>query len=141
MAFDYMVGLDVLEHIDNMQSALEAILFSTRRVAFVCLPNMAHISHRFRFLFSGHISDKYNISVDAGIDRHRWLPTTLQSDSFVSGIAQRKGFEVQVTRIWETTAKKFYGNALRFSLLSGPNSWVWSTLYKLTRVRENSWSE
>lgn len=72
-AYDYVVALDVLEHVEQFHAAFRELLRVTRRRLFVALPNMAHLSHRLRFAWTGRIGAKYALFAEHQGDRHRWL--------------------------------------------------------------------
>ena len=84
-AFDHVVALDVLEHVNNLHSALDELLRIARRRVIVALPNMAFLSHRLSFAFRGRLrTDKYDLSPLPEADRHRWLTTSADACHFMS---------------------------------------------------------
>ena len=45
-SFDYVVALDVLEHVNNFHTAFHELLRIARRGVIIALPNMAFLPHR-----------------------------------------------------------------------------------------------
>ena len=95
-AFDHVVALDVLEHVDNIHTAVAEVLRVTRRTATIALPNLASIRHRLSFLFRGRMgTDKYDIPPERRPDRHHWLTIRPQIDRFIRANAPRHSFAVK----------------------------------------------
>lgn len=83
-SFDYVVALDVLEHVDNFHAAFHELLRIARKGAVIGLPNMAFLSHRVSFALYGRLStDKYDLVPAGATDRHRWLTTSRQGEQFM----------------------------------------------------------
>jgi hypothetical protein len=91
-SYDVSVALDVIEHTNDMVVALDEMMRVTRRFAIVILPNHAHWSFRLSFLFSGRLSDKWDVAFPLSEDRHRWLTTATQSNAFMQGYAGKRGY-------------------------------------------------
>jgi len=79
-SYDFVVALDLVEHLDDFQGGLEELLRVTRSYLIVMLPNLAYAPLRKEFLLSGsfsNLTDKYDLLYGkAGgkeVDRHRWL--------------------------------------------------------------------
>jgi SAM-dependent methyltransferase len=129
--FDYVVALDVLEHVDDLQGALEELLRITRVQLVVLLPNMAHAIHRWRFLIRGHINDKYDLVYGAGKDRHRWLPVLHQSDRYIQDFCSERGVVLDAVWFNDTPKKDLLARAgRRFGLK--PALVVWCSFYFLS---------
>jgi peptidoglycan/LPS O-acetylase OafA/YrhL/SAM-dependent methyltransferase len=95
-AFDHVVALDVLEHVDNIHTALAEVLRITRCTATIALPNAASIRHRLSFLLRGRMgTDKYDLPPERRPDRHHWLTIRPQIDHFIRANAPRHGFAVK----------------------------------------------
>lgn len=95
-AFDYVVALDVLEHVGNIHQAFDELLRVTEQTFIMALPNMASYIHRFSYLFKGKLAtDKYALWRTNQGDRHRWL--TIQDDiiQFVEGRIKNTSFIVE----------------------------------------------
>ena len=95
-SYDAVAAVDLLEHLDDMQGALDDFRRVSRGHLLVVLPNAAHFQHRVRFLRSGRISGKYDLRLDAGQDRHRWLTVVPQIDDFMAGYARRHDLAMEV---------------------------------------------
>jgi hypothetical protein len=98
-AYDIVVALDVLEHLENIHLALEELLRIARVRLYVSLPNMTCLSFRLRFLLKGHISGKYDLLPEHQGDRHRWLMNYKEACGFVGYHAERCGFDVRLHNI------------------------------------------
>lgn len=129
--FDYVVALDVLEHVDHLQGALEELLRITRVQLALLLPNMAHAIHRWRFLLRGHISNKYDLIYGAGQDRHRWLPVLHQSDRYLRDFCSDKGVGLETVWFNDTPKKDLLARVGQHIGLK-PSFVVWSSLYFLS---------
>ncbi len=78
-AFDIVVALDVLEHVENFHFAFSELLRICKSSLIIGLPNLALLEHRAAFLFSGRLAtDKYDLPSKPAGDRHRWLTTYSQ---------------------------------------------------------------
>jgi hypothetical protein len=100
-AYDWVVALDVLEHVDRIHSAIDELLRVAGRGCVLSLPNLASWPHRLRYLRSGRLStSKYELPCEAPGDRHRWLVHLADADRFVAASAARGGFTIE-TRVLE----------------------------------------
>lgn len=88
---DYLVALDVLEHLEAMHAALDETLRVARKAVILSLPNMSCLSLRLKFLFGGSFGAKYSLATCGG-DRHRWLTGAGQISTWVEGAATRACF-------------------------------------------------
>ena len=72
---DFLIALDVLEHVDDIHSLLSKIIKSKAKSILICLPNTANWKFRIHYLLFGKIPGvKYKIiSKSKILDRHRWL--------------------------------------------------------------------
>jgi hypothetical protein len=93
--FDYVVALDVLEHVEATHVAFSELMRICSRKLIVALPNLASWTHRWHFATRGSLgTDKYDLQPDHQGDRHRWLTTVPQTDRFITTNAARHGFEL-----------------------------------------------
>lgn len=78
---DIIVGLDVLEHIDDIHEILNKLLCLNVETYFFCLPSTSHWLYRMKYLLNGRPpGGKYNIYSTASVkDRHRWLTPYCES--------------------------------------------------------------
>lgn len=72
-AYDVVVALDVLEHVEQFHLAFSELLRVTRDKLFVSLPNMTNLAFRLHFFATGQLSGKYALLPEHQGDRHRWL--------------------------------------------------------------------
>jgi SAM-dependent methyltransferase len=72
-SFDLVACLDVLEHLDNPHQALRELIRVAKYSVFISLPNIYHLTFRYRFLKGGGISGKYKFPEQFIQDRHRWI--------------------------------------------------------------------
>ncbi len=138
-SYDFVVALDLVEHLDDFQGGLEELLRVTRSYLIVMLPNLAYAPLRKEFLLSGsfsNLTDKYDLLYGkAGgkeVDRHRWLTVLPQAEVYMQKFANEK--EVQLETIWFNDSKKrmlfaSFANMLRLP----PSCWVASSLYILNK--------
>jgi len=100
-AFDIVVALDVLEHVDRMHHAFAELGRIARRRLIVGLPNLASFPRRWSFLLRADLGTrKYDLMPDAVADRHRWLTMYSQMNEFVAVNARRHGLAL-IQRIEE----------------------------------------
>jgi hypothetical protein len=95
-AFDFVVALDVLEHVEAIQSAFDELARITNRRMFIALPNIGSARHRLAFLIHGRLATgKYDLGEQHPGDRHRWLTVYNQIDRFVEERAQANRMSVR----------------------------------------------
>jgi hypothetical protein len=91
--FDHVVALDVLEHVENIQSAFAQLTRIAAQRVVIALPNMAALSNRWHFLTRGRLNTrKYDLGPTHPGDRHRWLTIYPQINGFVECAAEASGF-------------------------------------------------
>jgi SAM-dependent methyltransferase len=116
-AYDWVVALDVLEHVDRIHVAISEILRIAGRGCVLSLPNLASWPHRLRFLRSGRLStEKYELPTEPPADRHRWLVHLRDADRFVGAAAAREGFAIEA-RVLECEGRGRAGRLAAWSLL------------------------
>lgn len=94
MAFDVVVALDVLEHVENTHQAFHELARLTRRTLVIALPNMATLPRRLSFLFRANLgTDKYSLLESHQGDRHRWLTIYHEINNFVLSNARAAGLK------------------------------------------------
>jgi SAM-dependent methyltransferase len=130
--YDFVVALDVVEHLEDPVAALDELLRVTRGHLFVMIPNMCHWAPRSKFFFTGRISEKYDFVFPPPRDRHRWLTTMPQSDKFFADYAARRGLTLATHWTLDGRRKTQAARILRM-LRVAPSLWVWASLYVLTR--------
>jgi 2-polyprenyl-3-methyl-5-hydroxy-6-metoxy-1,4-benzoquinol methylase len=69
--FDIVTAIDVLEHTNDINNAINELLRVCRGTFVINLPNELTLLYRFRLLF-GQISGKYLVNLSS-LDRHRWF--------------------------------------------------------------------
>lgn len=82
--YDVVCALDVLEHVDQIHSAVNEIKRIAKSAIIISFPNIAHWSFRLRFLFKGELSGKYTFHSSPTTDRHRWVTNYEQSRKFIN---------------------------------------------------------
>jgi SAM-dependent methyltransferase len=130
--FDYVVALDLLEHVDDFQNCLNEMLRISKKTIILALPNQAHLFYRLRYLFCGIISDKYKFSFGVGKDRHRWITTKVQSDMVMNEFALKNKLILKSFSLVGSTKKAMFASLCRILNIS-PNLWEWATIYVLDR--------
>lgn len=131
-SYDYVVALDVVEHLNDFQKALQELLRVTRRSLFVILPNLAHVLFRKEFLLRGRLSGKYDLRYGMGRDRHRWLTVLPQMDEYMRSFAEAQQVPMEIWWFNDSRKKRIFAKCARLVGLS-PSWWVWASLYVLTK--------
>jgi hypothetical protein len=94
-AFDHVVALDVLEHVENIHRAFADLARITSKSLTIALPNLAALPRRFSFLLRGHLmTNKYDLLPEHQGDRHRWFTVYSQINRFVEQSAEKSGLRV-----------------------------------------------
>lgn len=94
--FDYVIALDVLEHVENIDRAFLELARITRQALIIALPNMASLRRRFSYLTRASLgTDKYRLHAAHPGDRHRWVTTYDEMNAFVEANAGQAGFKVE----------------------------------------------
>ena len=105
-AFDTVVCLDTLEHIDDLHAAMHDLARVAKRYVIVSLPNCWR--KMARQLLTGHgTSASYGLPPEKPHDRHKWYFNTEDIEDFLYYNAARLGLEVLAvrynvprTRVW-----------------------------------------
>ncbi|UKO98441.1 class I SAM-dependent methyltransferase [Nostoc sp. UHCC 0870] len=136
--YDFVVALDLVEHLNNVQESLHELLRVSRRHLIIMLPNMAYAPLRKEFLIKGTFSDltdKYDLtygSAHKGVDRHRWLTVIPQTDNYIKEFAVNNNLHLDI--VWFTGSQKrvFFETISKLLNLS-PSWWATASLYVLTK--------
>jgi hypothetical protein len=131
-SFDYVIGLDILEHLDNFQESIEELLRVSGDRLIVMLPNMAHLLFRFKFLRTGRLSGKYDFIFGQGQDRHRWLTILSQSDDYMRRFCSSNDLDLQIIWFNDSAKKRLFAKLAQVLRLS-PDCYIWSSLYVINR--------
>lgn len=136
--FDASIALDVLEHLDNISLGLAEMDRVTKKLMVICLPNMAHVKFRLRFLATGRIGEKYDLDWNCGPDRHRWLTVPSQTDEYLIRWCNAKGYAISMRRLnsgqSNASIRLQYVEKL-MAVLQFPESWhARSTLYLVDKT-------
>ena len=132
-AYDYVVALDVVEHLEDPVAGIDELLRVTRSHLFVMIPNIAHWIPRTKFFLKGEISRKYDFVFPPPRDRHRWLTTQTQADRFFEQYGSAR--KVSLATHWHLDGprKTRVAKVMRRIGFS-PAMWVWASLYVLSRA-------
>ncbi len=79
-AFDCVVCIDVLEHLDNLPTVFGELRRVSRGYVIVSLPNMYEIVLRLKFLLGRGITKEYGLFPR---NRHKWLLNFNQAREFI----------------------------------------------------------
>jgi hypothetical protein len=91
-SFDYVVALDVLEHVEHIHHAFHELARITRYCLIIALPNMATWPRRWSFLWRGNLgTGKYDLLPEHQGDRHRWLTLYPEINDFIQFNARQVG--------------------------------------------------
>jgi hypothetical protein len=132
-SFDYVVALDLVEHLDDFEGGLRELLRVARGHLIVMLPNLAHVLFRARFLLGGTLSGKYDMKYGMGKDRHRWVTVQTQCDRLMDDFARDNGLSLTTTWFTDSPKKDLFAKLCRVVGLS-PNLWSWASLHVLDRT-------
>lgn len=132
-SFDFVVALDVLEHMDDFHAGMTELARVTRERLVVVLPNLAHLHARWRFLRDGRLGNKYDLPLGTVADRHRWVTVLPQTDRYMHWLAEREGFAVHAAQVNDGRGAALFGKIGR-ALRLPRHLWVWKSLHVLERV-------
>lgn len=131
-SFDYVVALDLVEHLDGFHEGLEEMFRVANKELIILIPNMAHLFFRLRFLFKGKFGySKYTLDKETttkGTDRHRWVTTVDETDKYLEDFAKDNGVTIEKYYLVDSFKKDLL---VGLSILLGlPKSlYVWSAVY------------
>jgi SAM-dependent methyltransferase len=91
-AFEVVVALDVLEHTDNIHTAFAELCRVSNSFVLILLPNAFEIVSRLKFIRGGPLNGKYGLPTTPPADRHRWIFSLTEAQTFVHHMAARSGF-------------------------------------------------
>lgn len=137
--FDYVVALDVLEHVENIHHAFRELARITKKKLIIALPNMATISKRWSFFWKGRLGTaKYDLLPEHQGDRHRWFTVYPQINSFVEKSSLAAGFSL--VEIYEELEKyrligKLFAQLARMEWLPG-GVFTDRCIYVLSRISD-----
>ncbi|MBF0367848.1 MAG: methyltransferase domain-containing protein [Magnetococcales bacterium] len=91
-AFETVVCVDVLEHLDGIHRVFDELLRVSRSHVLVTLPNCWHGNWRGILPYGSPLSGKYyGLPQEAPPDRHRWYFNTLEGMLFLRNRAEKNG--------------------------------------------------
>jgi hypothetical protein len=93
-SLDFVLALDVLEHVDDIHAAFGELCRVSRRHVVITLPNMYEIRLRWRFARGLPLSRKYGLPERAPGDRHRWIFSLSDARRFCRWQASESDFAV-----------------------------------------------
>jgi len=130
-SFDFVVALDLVEHLDDFKAALEDLV-RVSKTTIIMLPNLAHAAFRWKFLRTGTICGKYDLRYGQGQDRHRWLTVLDQCDEYMEDFAQDHKLNLSSHWFYDSNKKKRFAQICRLFGIK-PQFWIWSSYYVLTK--------
>ena len=86
--------MDVLEHTDDIYYSFAELCRVARNHVLLALPNLYEITIRKRIFFGQRIPGKYGLPVNPQMDRHRWMFSFREAETFTHAMATKCGFEV-----------------------------------------------
>ena len=138
-AYDFVVSLDVVEHLNDFEYGLLELARVTKQYLIIMLPNMAYAPLRKEFLLKGSFSgltDKYDLTyglANKEVDRHRWLTVIPQMDQYLSEFAKNNSFDLETIWFSPTGKRLFFVNLAKLLNLP-PSLSVTASLYVLKRI-------
>lgn len=135
--FDYVVALDVLEHIEHIHRAFHELARLARKRFIIALPNVASLPRRWLFLWRGNLgTGKYDLLPEHQGDRHRWLTVYSEINAFVRVNAERAGFRLDAM-IEEYEPGRAVNRLARYTTALGlfrKGEWTERCIYVMTRL-------
>jgi len=135
-SYDFVVALDCLEHLNDLQTGAEELLRVAKKAAIITLPNMAYVNQRMTFFVCGRFAtNKYSLTYNRCSrlnDRHRWVTVLPQTDAFMQQLAAHQHVSLQRSRIYASRKRKLLA-ALGQRLGLPASWWVPATLYVMRK--------
>jgi SAM-dependent methyltransferase len=125
-AFDAVVCLDVLEHVDRPHHLCAEMTRVSRRWLLVSLPNAYEMTQRWSFLRGRGLPRRYGLPETAPVERHKW----------VFGFSEARRFARSRPNLRPVRERAYYpprGHGLRgwMARLNRRGRWVWPDLLAL----------
>jgi len=141
-AFDYVVALDLVEHLNGFHEGMVELARVTSRKLVVMLPNLAHLFARLSFLTRGSFAftDKYDLAHGAVADRHRWVTVIPQTNAYMRWFAGETGMRLAVHYANDGRRKVAFGRVGKAVRLP-PSLWAWKVVYVLERPAHDAAGE
>lgn len=93
-AFDCILCIDVLEHLDNLHEVLDEICRVSKRYAILSLPNP--LGDLYYTLCQGHAyQPKYYTLTQQQHDRHKWFFSSRDAEAFIRQAAKKNGMDIR----------------------------------------------
>lgn len=131
-SYDLVTALDLVEHLNDFSGGMKELLRITKKDLVVVLPNISHLSFRLRFLFSGRLGYKYDLSYGMGLDRHRWVTVLPQLDKFMKDFSLDNKVWLEKKYIIEGNKNKVFEFFAKLINLPPP-LYVFSVMYILRK--------
>ena len=97
-AYDVVLCLDVLEHLENIHAAFDECCRITKKYVIISLPNP--YADFIGFLYSGKYMDRakdmkfYGLMPEPELDRHRWFFSPTDAREFIRHRGKKNGFTI-----------------------------------------------
>ena len=105
--FDTVVAFDVLEHVDDIHFIFDELCRVSKKWVIITLPNIYELRFRVAFLLGKPLSEKYILTENPPLDRHRWIFSLNEARSFVKKRASSNNFEIFDEKIFFYKYNKF----------------------------------
>jgi SAM-dependent methyltransferase len=92
-SFDVVVALDVLEHVNNIWFACDELFRVSKHRVIAILPNAYYWPLRVDYIL-GREMNKYRLTSDQILDRHRWLVSHNSAVNFFEGRSSHNGWKI-----------------------------------------------
>jgi hypothetical protein len=116
-SFRTVIGLDVLEHIDNIHRGFNELCRVSSHYVLITLPNSYEVTYRIKFLLGRQLSGKYGLPHNAPYDRHRWLFSLREARDFTHSLGLRNEFNIMLEGCLIGPRRGMAGGNLVVSLL------------------------
>lgn len=104
-AFDTVLCLDVLEHLENIHAAFDECMRLAKQYVIISLPNA--YNDFWGYLVHGNYKNGpqnmkfYGLPIDPPEDRHRWFFGSQEAQRFIAERAKRSGFRILQFDTWK----------------------------------------
>ena len=135
-AFDTVLCIDVLEHLDNLHTIFGEIIRVSKKTVIIALPNCWRDARGPIEKGAGSFKH-YGLEPEKPLDRHKWFFNIEQAINFITTRADKDGFKIQELFVTEKPKNSFLCSLrkLRYAGMKYHNRYsqtLWTVLEKKT---------
>jgi SAM-dependent methyltransferase len=115
-AYDCVICLDVLEHLENIHETLDELCRVSKHYVIISLPNpWAEFWHMLRSgeYKPGQPMKFYGLPLEPPVDRHKWFFSCAEARRFVLHRAEKNGMRVVQMDVYGRPQKKRWSHLVR----------------------------